>query len=219
MIEKIFFTVCISFLFFLKDVDGGGGKHLTNEWNCIYSSDNISHYERWITLDSGRPTRERKCVLVIDCSTEDAYNFLVDPLNIKRWMKGIRKVDLIQPDGEGQQYAYTIFKLPWPFDDKDMVASYEFFCQSASHYIIQIRSVQNVVEKNPRIDRIDEYLAVWELTKLNDNKTEIVFTVHSNTRPVVARFIQDPIMNRIFVQDFFRLKQLLSSSKYVVYSQ
>ena len=217
MFKKLFFAVCIPLLFFLKNAEGGNGNN--SEWKQIYSSDNITHYERWISLDNGRSTRERKIELVVASDFENAFHFLNDPRTTKRWMKGIKEVEMVSTVGAEKQYAHTIFRLPWPFDDKDMVASYESVRPSSGHYIIQIISAQNMLKPVPKINRIKEYRAVWELTRLNDNTLKIVFTVYSSTRPLVARFIQDPIMNRIFVQNFDHLKQLLSSPEYVVQSQ
>jgi len=125
-------------------------------------------------------------------------------------MKEVKLIRMIHKESQNRNCAYTIFKLPWPFDDKDLVTSYKSVILDSDHYRIQVRSVENVIQEFPNIDRIKGYQATWEMTRIKENKTMIVYTVVSDIQPIVPRFIQDPIVLKVCIQDFAMLKQLLS---------
>lgn len=189
---------------------GTDQKKISNNWKCLHSEDNISHFERWFTNEKDSLIRERKCELLIDCDLDTVLHFINNPQNTLRWMREVKSVTLFPAGKSTKTYAHTIFKLPWPFEDKDVVASYETFCLNQNHYRIRIRSVRNLMDECLNISRIKEYQADWEITKTDLNKIKIVFTVTSDIQPVIPRFIQDPIVTKVFIQNFEQLKKLLS---------
>lgn len=214
MINKLFLICSISLFLYCNDLQGKEtGKSKVDEWECLYTSNNISHYERWIDVYDGFSTKERKCEFVVDCYIDSVFNFLINPQNTLQWMNGIRKVERVQTREGDKIYAYTIFQLPWPFKDMDMVALYEPFLFTDDHYFIQIENVKEMVQEDPKIKRVNQYHATWEIIKLDGIKTKVIFTVYSDTRPLVARFIQDPIVNKMFIKNFECLQNILSTLK------
>lgn len=189
---------------------GTDKKRVNNEWVCLHSEDNISHFERWFANEKDSFIRERKCELLIDCDLGTVLRFINNPHNTLRWMREVKSVTLLSVEKSSTKYAHIIFKLPWPFEDKDMVASYETFRLNIDHYTIKVRSVKNLMDECLNIARIKEYQANWEITKTEGNMTKIVFTVISDIQPVIPRFIQDPIVIKVFIQNFGMLKKLLS---------
>lgn len=209
MLKQVFFFIVIISIVPLHGLTKDGESKKPDKWTCVHSAQNYMHFERWSQTNSPEKVREIKIEMLSDCKLNSAYELLNNPLNLDLWMKGIKKVKLLNTESSGDNYVYTIFKFPWPFKNRDMVTLYTSDLNKGGYYVINIRSIRNKVPEAEKILRIKDYNAVWEISQITPNKTKIVFRIVCHQPPVLPRVIQDPIVRQIFKDNFIRLNELL----------
>ncbi|WP_163709166.1 SRPBCC family protein [Mangrovibacterium lignilyticum] len=191
-----------------------GDRNEAEAWTCILTSDDITHYERWVDIGNDIRVRERRIEMTVNCSFERALKFLSQPQNTKKWMSGVSRVsslDTIVAVKGDCQYAYTIMDLPWPLKDQDLVTRQERIDLSEDHSRIVIVSEDNLIPEKRKKKRIKDYQARWEITRLEANRVQIIFEVCCHMPPQVPRSLQDPVVKHIFRKDFATLKDLLAA--------
>jgi len=204
-------TLILAFIFscLIVSVQGHGSDD-EKDWVFTQSDNGVSHYERWVTVNSELKVRERKVEMEIRGNFDKAVHFLADQTNCKQWMRGVKMVDGVYVASNGV-VSHTIMNLPWPFKDQDMVALCELELLSRSSVRIKITSWPNAFPSNSKCIRIKDYQASWELTRISNDKIKIVFWVIARDAPRFPRVIQDPIVKKIFRENFNDLKTILSS--------
>lgn len=184
------------------------------EWTCTISAEGINHYERWIQPRPDLRVRERKIEMVADCSYDKAIQFLMNPENSKQWMKAVKEVKELAESGNGTKRAYTIFNLPWPLNDQDMVSSQRLVAVSENQSVIKIESVNDFLPEYSKLRRIKSYYACWEIYEMRGNRAKVIFKVCSYDPLKIPKFILDPIINKVFKRDFEKLKSILSQMEF-----
>ena len=184
------------------------------EWTCTISSGGINHYERWIQPRPDLRVRERKVEMIADCSYDKTIQFLMNPENSKKWMKGVKEVKEISAPENSTRQAYTIFNLPWPLNDQDMVSSQKLVAISENQSVIKIESVNDFLPEYSKLRRIKSYYACWEIHEMTGNRAKVIFKVCSYDPLKIPKFIQDPIINKVFKGDFEKLKSILSQLEF-----
>jgi len=211
-------TILLSILFLpLVDlVDDGKGTStdptVNSEWNHVKCHKGVNLYERLITINELQVS-ERKGELVVACDYNTVTKFFLVPENMKFWMKGVKKANCLRADSINKWTVHTIYRLPWPFANKDMISAYQFKQIGMNKCVIQIISIDDRIEVKPRMERITNFRANCLVTKIDEQKTKIVFSVVCATPPIMPRWIQDPIVKRIFLKNMILMKkQLLRQS-------
>lgn len=183
-----------------------------SEWNHVKCYKGVNLYERLITANELQVS-ERKGELVVDCDFNTVTKFFSVPENMKFWMKGVKKAYCLRTDSINKWTVHTTYRLPWPFANKDMVSAYEFKQYGTNKCVIQIISIDDMMEESSNMERITNFRANCMVTKIDDQKTKIVFSVICATPPIMPRWIQDPIVKRIFLKNMILMKkQLLRQS-------
>lgn len=200
----------ISFILCFSDVSKGGDNDTPDAWAHILTSHGINHFERWVQVNSDLAVRERKVEMDIPCDFEKAIHFLSDPGNCKQWMKGVAKVTNRDIEGIGP-VSQTILNLPWPLKDQELITHYQSQYLDDGSCLIKITSCPNAFAREAKYARIRDYEACWQLQKLDEERVRIVFVAISRDGPRFPRVILDPLMKRVFRDNFNDLKVLLST--------
>ena len=182
-------------------------------WEMVDQDDILTIYERWITLPDGRKTRERKGEFYTDNHPNEIVPLVASASGIKHWMRGVeesREIDLPQT---GNKTVYILFNAPWPFKNRDLVT--------------EIRTIDNCDEGctdiffSARGDMLPEYKNVirmlsyeshWQLISASNCLTKVSFSAYSYTEPVVPRWIQDPVTEKLFRDNLLNLRELLTQN-------
>lgn len=183
------------------------------QWSRTMAGNGIVHYERWIHVSKTLRVRERKVEMEIECHFDDAVFFLLNPETAEQWMQGVKKVKVLCGGECPSQpaIAQTVFNLPWPFKDQDMVARYSLESCNESSCRIVISSVPDAAPRKSNTVRIRDYTAIWELSRSDNGTVRIVFTVCSREAPRFPRLIQDPLIKKMFRENFDTLKERLGA--------
>jgi hypothetical protein len=179
-------------------------------WVEVYNKDDIKIFDRWIPeTNSSVGFRERKGILIAKCKADVAYKLIADSKFTSKWMSGVEECrDMNQKSNMWENY--TLFGLPWPFDNRELYSRFTSSVSPEGYYKIFIKSIDTlVVSKN---QPLKDYYAEWTFKTLSNGYTEITMISASKTPPFVPLFIQDPILLMVYKENFKRLKSLLNNS-------
>jgi hypothetical protein len=183
----------------------------TDQWEEVRNYSGVITYVRWQHHADGTKTRERKGDMQVECSLKKTLEVLTDPAETKNWMSGVSENYLLSKSGSSEWYTYTLYKIPWPFNNRDLVSAFSLKNNPGNKtVIINIISRADHVPQKPGIERLKDYNATWTITETAPQKVHIVFSAMSNTPPMFPRYIQDPVIEKMFHNNLVRLRDLLS---------
>lgn len=181
-----------------------------DDWTLCYESDKIYIYERWIKKQNGLPLRERKGVMVVNSNVANAVYSITNVEVQKKWMKNVQTSKMIAKKSDTCWFSYTMFELPWPLDNRDVISENHLKVSKLRDYAeININSTKNLIRETEGISRITNYKASWVIKKVNETKIIITFTATSDSQQIAPASILDPIMRRTFQKNLLNLRNLL----------
>jgi hypothetical protein len=183
----------------------------SDQWEEVRNNNGVVTYVRWLHYNDGTKTRERKGDMQVDCSLKKTVEVLTDPAETKKWMSGVSENYLLSKSNPSEWYTYTLYSIPWPFNNRDLVSAFALTNNPENKsVIINISSKADHIPSKPGIERLKEYHATWTITETAPQKVHILFSAMSNTPPMFPRYIQDPIIEKMFHNNLVRLRELLS---------
>jgi hypothetical protein len=182
-----------------------------DQWEVVKNSDGVITYVRWLHNSDGTKTRERKGDMQVGCSLKKTIDVLTDPAETKKWMSGVSENYLLSKTNPSEWYTYTLYHIPWPFNNRDLVSAFSMNTNPVNKtVIIKIDSKADHIPAKPGIERLKDYNAIWTITETSPQKVRIVFSARSNTPPMFPRYIQDPVIEKMFHNNLVRLRKLLT---------
>lgn len=205
--KKTIFWILYIFLFLVSGSFASNSQNnLNSSWEIIKQSNGITLSYRWILDDNNDPTREMKAEFIINAEMQRILPQFINPDKYIKWAVGIRECEIEKID-ENNWINYTLIEYPWPFKKKDIVTNYSF--QKTDQDIqINVRSKPSFIPEKDGITRINHFKGFWHLISLEKGKTFIEYIASSNTKPLLPRFIQDPIVQDICIGSLCDLKRL-----------
>ena len=183
----------------------------SEKWDLVDSKLGITVFERWVHVTNNLTVRERKGEMVVKSSVGTVVQTLSDPQKVKYWMRNVSNAYVVQKISNNSWYTYTLFSLPWPLENKDMVTFSSLkYKENAEGVIIEIQSRENVVPQKDNVQRLTNYKAIWDIVAKGNGYVSISLTAISMTPPEYPRFIQDPILKRAFMQNLNNLQNILN---------
>lgn len=181
-------------------------------WEMVKSTDGVQTYVRWTSNNEGIPARERKGEMTVQCSLQDAVRLISDAGSISKWMSGVSENYILGRINPSEWYTYTLFSIPWPFNKRDLVSLCKLTSDPAQGTAsLAMVCKEDYVPLKSGIARLTDYHANWVITKIGEKNIKISFYAISTAPPVFPRYIQDPVIERIFHNNLVHLKVILSS--------
>jgi len=185
----------------------------TEKWELINNSDGIATYVRWVKVNNELSVRERKAEFIIQSEIHEIVQAITQPEFVKLWMNNVTENKILKRVNENEFYTYTLFDLPWPFSNRDLISCYSIRYNNTSKTVdIVIESKENMYKTKEGITRIEKYKAKWFI-KQSGKKAQIEFRAITYTKPEMPRYIQDPVMQKTFHQNLLNLKNFLETIK------
>lgn len=179
-------------------------------WEEVRNNNGVITYVRWHQYSDGSKTRERMGEMKVDCSLKKTVEVLTDPEETKKWMSGVSENYLLTKSNPAKWYTYTLYSIPWPFNKRDLVSLFTLVNNPGSKTVtITINSRADHISPKPGIERLEDYKATWTIRETAPEKVQIFFSAMSNTPPMFPRYIQDPVIEKMFHNNLVRLRSLL----------
>lgn len=167
------------------------------KWEFVEIKEDIAIYERWIQTDKDHKTRERKGEFQLNTEIEFPISLIRDEYEVPKWMNSAKSVEIIEDSGTSW-ISYITFEAPWPFKQRDLVAEFYLHMDLFNEKtIITVKAIPSLLPNKEDVIRIESYNASWEFQK-NTSGLNAVFKAMSDTPPIVPRWIQDPITQKMF---------------------
>lgn len=180
-------------------------KKTPGVWELAKTEDNISIYYRWIDLDTMK-TREMRALFSIDTTVDAILPQFSDAGNYSSWAVGIKECK-IYPVDDSNWVSYIVMDYPWPFKKKDLVTQCQLL-EKDEETILKMLADKEFLAENPKMERIQNYQGEWKFTPGKTGQTLVEYRAISFTKPVFPRFVQDPVIQKLFIDSFQDLKRL-----------
>lgn len=178
------------------------------KWIEARNTNDIQISYRSLSLNKNIKTREMRISLAITpCELDSIIKYIKTPNLIKQWNKSVRKVKLLE-NNPNNWIIHTTYKIPFPFAQQDLVASYHLKRDTDSFTLLS-ESIPDYIPVKKGITREGYNLSKWYINNSNNEKTTITFSVISLSNSSIPRFIKDAIIQRKLLNSFINLKESL----------
>ncbi|MCG6188797.1 SRPBCC family protein [Maribellus maritimus] len=181
----------------------------TGQWELARESNDVSIYYRWIVNDTVK-TRKMRAKFKIKADVTEILPQFSEVENYYFWAVGIKKCEIKKLD-ENSWVTYTLMDYPWPFKQKDLVTRY-LVCTFSDETTISVYSEPDFFAKKDGVERVQNYIGEWKFRTNKSGTTDVDYRVVSYVKRVFPRFIQDPVIRKLFIDSFHELK-LLAEAK------
>lgn len=97
--------------------------------------------------------------------------------------------------------SYILFDMPFPVKKQDLVIQSVLFVDPAKQWArIEVESVGEVIPPQKGIKRMRKLQSVWLLQAQDANTTRVQYQALATDKPLLPRWITDPIVQKTFVK-------------------
>jgi len=177
------------------------------KWKTRKQKDGVTISYRDLQLFDTINTRELMLKLTISGTIDSIVAQIKQPGNLTFWNEGIRKATLLR-DHKDNWILHTVYKVPWPFAQQDIVAFYSIE-QRKDTIVIFSKSLPNFIKPIKGSTREGYNLTQWLIISKSNKLFEIKFSAISITNSSIPRWIKDPMIRRMLRKSFLRFKNRL----------
>jgi hypothetical protein len=181
-----------------------------SSWELIEDAEGVKIYFRWIDLPDNVRVRERKAEIMVHNTLEKSLKAITGEKEIPVWMSGIKKLFILHKENPAKWYTYSLYGLPWPFNDREMITMNTLSYNAKKNKIfLNMQSSDESYPPAKGVERLTNYKASWELFELKPDLVKMTFIARSQDPPAFPRCIQDPVIRKVFHKNMVSLKEML----------
>lgn len=182
------------------------GQEVLTKWKTAKKSKDIKISYRFVEVGDTLKTRQMRISFLIDVEPEKIIKLLKEPQKGETWFSGTEKFQLLE-DNENNWTTYNLYKNIWPFEQNDIITNY-YMIKSNSSITLLMTGNPNFSPRLKNINRLKNYEGRWVFRPLENGRTKVEFYTIAFTKPILPRFIQDPIIQKIFIDSINKLRDL-----------
>ena len=213
-IKKVFFLLLLALLVHSNHY----GQEILTNWKLERQSEDIKISYRKVLVGDTFKTRQIKMTYTDSSDSESITALFKDSEKLTPWSAGAEKCKVLKDETDSSWIIYTLYGIPWPFDQKDLVTKCHLK-KNGSVTIIHLTSAPQEMPYNQRVPREEKFEGQWKFTELSNGNTDVEFTSIAFTKSAVPRFIQDPIVQGILIDSANELKSLANQKYYAQFSR
>ena len=178
------------------------------EWKLERQEEGIKVYTRWLTYNDELNVRQMKGELDLEKSTSEVASLILDEKLATQWMNRVKEYNRLKSFAPNEFIIYTLFNLPWPLNNQDLIAKYEVE-RKHGNVLVSIKGIADYNPEKKGIKRMPHFEGEWKLTALQNGKTRIEYTVHTKSKSKGPRWVTDPIIQNNFWSTLNNLQKML----------
>ncbi len=168
-----------------------------SKWKTARETGQLKLQYRWIdSID----TRELRIMFTVNANHNQIKNCIREPDLAKQWAVGVKDYRIYDLTSD-KWIAYCLYNIPEPFATQDLVTRYEIVNESPE-IMIKITAQPDYLDLVPGVSRQQNYSGKWILKETVNGTTQIQFYSISFMKPILPRFLQDLITQRMLIQSF-----------------
>ena len=147
-------------------------------WKLVRDEDNIKIYTQAI---SGSKITKAKTVTTFNANRKDIVEEIFrDVPNYTRWFDECISSELLEEVNANEFYARFVIKVPFPFQNRDIVANIKYKEIGESVSKIIVTSHPDYIPNRRGTFRAPLFDSSWTLKSIDSNKTEITSIIHAD---------------------------------------
>jgi hypothetical protein len=181
-------------------------------WRLAKDKDEIQVYTR--NVPNSRSTE-----LKVECMMSGTQNQLVallsDIANYKNVIYKTKSARLIRRVSETELIYHVVTAVPWPVSDRDMSVQLTF-AQDPASKLLQVRGVgvPNLVAAQPNTVRIADWLAVWLVRPVANQRMQVTYTCRLDPGGDIPAWLDNIAAATSAYQSFVLIRKSLSLPRY-----
>lgn len=186
------------------------GHEILTEWKVAKQSDDIQVSYRYIMVGDTLKTREMRVSFAVEAQPDSIISMFTDTDMFSQWSAGLEKCNMIDKDS-ASWIMYNLYDAPWPFKQRDLITEYKLV-RTDSKTTLNMTGKPNLLPEYEDVMRMKLYEGYWSFQPLSNGLTHVEFHTVSFTGPIIPRFLQDPVLQKTFINSMKKLKALLNHS-------
>lgn len=186
-------------------------QEVLSNWKLDRESEDIRISYRHLLVGDTLETRQMRITFYIEAMPDKLIPMFYDADLLSEWSAGTKECKVLQYDTNTWS-IYNLFDIPWPFKQKDLITEYRMI-RSDSKVNLYMSGKPKLLPRFEGISRIEKYEGKWEFAPMGQGKTKVELTTISFTKPSMPRFIQDPILQNVFIDSINMLKELIAAQE------
>ena len=143
------------------------------KWKLAKDKDAIKIYTRSI---EGTRLKEYKGEAILSATIEQLYNYLIKVENYQDWVYECKESTLISKVDDKEYIYYSIYKMPWPFYNRDIVTKMVVSGSNEEKQIITLETklIEGIIEKKEKLKRIPVYYEITTLVQQENRSVKMI---------------------------------------------
>jgi len=142
-------------------------------WQLAQDEDDIRIYTK---PNDKTMLKDFKADMIVQASIEIVNSHLSAMEDQTKWMYDRKLTKVLDRPNDRSSIIYSVTNAPWPVMDRDAVVSFTYNENNTDEFIrIDVVNVDDHHPLNKDMVRVPYLKGFWELIKIDDNSTKIVF--------------------------------------------
>ena len=142
-------------------------------WQLAQDEDDIRIYTK---PNAKTMLKDFKADMVIQASIERVNSHMSTMEDQTKWMYDRKLTKVLDRPNDRSSIIYSVTNAPWPVMDRDAVISFTYHENNTDEFIrIDVVNVDDYYPLNNSMVRVPYLKGFWELIKIDDNSTKIIF--------------------------------------------
>ena len=142
-------------------------------WQLAQDEDDIRVYTK---PNAKTMLKDFKADMIVQASIEKVNSHMSAMEDQTKWMYDRKLTKVLDRPNDRSSIIYSVTNAPWPVMDRDAVVSFTYNENNTDEFIrIDVVNVDDYHPLNKDMVRVPYLKGFWELIKIDDNRTKIVF--------------------------------------------
>jgi len=199
--------VLLTFIFLLINGNTAIAHEALSTWKTSRESEQIQFSYRYLNIGDTLKTRQMRITFMVEAEITQLVPMFRNTENLKRWTLRAEHCELIEQNQENWT-IYSLFDIPWPFQQKDLITEYRLVKKDSSVELFLIGRPSKLPQVK-EVSRMGYFEGYWSFTTHENGCLKAEFTSITFQKPQFPKFIQDPIIQNAFIDSIKHLKQLI----------
>jgi len=140
--------------------------------------------------------------------------FLLDISKQPDWVYGSKSTQLIKKIAPNEFIFYSEVSLPWPCNNRDYVAHFVINQVSPQLLTIDSHAEPDLLHEKDGIVRVKHSVAHWDVTTVNANQLQIVYTVQFDPGGAIPAWLTNMFVTKGPYETFDKLRKGVNDPAY-----
>jgi hypothetical protein len=176
-------------------------------WKLARNENNIKVYT---AKNASSGFKEIKVETVMEGTLQKLMAVLMNVGNNNHWVYNTKQTYLIRTNGINEVLYYAETKLPWPFENRDMIIKMSFDLNTNNNTLkVMATGMPDSLPEKNGIVRIKKFRAVWDVTYDGDKRIAINYFLSVNPGGSISPRISNMFVTKGPFESFSNLSKVL----------